>query len=151
MNKMPLPLRKELSSDPYYTVCARKNRQDHICDGRITYHHAVRFAGKNIQKPWAIVPLCAKAHSVDDWQDRGDFSEEISHWIAYGQATDEELLEVSKAFSHLREKSRLNGIYGTYTKVIPKVEESIIHQKKSLLSPFSSQWGDASSSDLALI
>ncbi len=56
--------------------------RDHECEGRITREHAILYAGRRIDEPWAIVLLCAKAHSVDEFQDIGILNKEINEWLA---------------------------------------------------------------------
>lgn len=62
MRKIPLKLRRELEADPYYMVCARKNKD---CRGRITWEHAFIYAGKQINERFAIIPLCFRHHLGD--------------------------------------------------------------------------------------
>jgi len=59
MNNMPIKLRKDLDKLPYYKKCARKDIQ---CKGRITWEHALYYRGRQIQEPWAIIPLCYEHH-----------------------------------------------------------------------------------------
>lgn len=59
MNKIPTKLRQQLSNDPYYYKCVRENKE---CSGRITWEHAMTYAGKQIQERWAIIPLCWYHH-----------------------------------------------------------------------------------------
>jgi hypothetical protein len=59
MHPIPSKLRRELSADPYYRVCARANED---CAGRITWEHAIMYAGKQVQERWAIIPLCYHHH-----------------------------------------------------------------------------------------
>lgn len=115
MGHLPAKLKKELLEDPFYRVCARKGLHGHECEGRITLEHAIIYAGSQVQKKWAIIPLCAKAHAVDEFQDGGDLNKGINKWIAYNRATDNELLEISKATDYFQERSRLNKAYGQYT------------------------------------
>lgn len=114
MNRIPLPLRRELARDPFYKVCARQNQQGHICEGRVTWEHAIIFAGNQVQAKWAIVPLCAKAHGVDQFQDGGDLDKQVNEWIALNRAEAEELSAVSRVIDYRRRLSYLNGIYGPY-------------------------------------
>lgn len=58
MRKIPQKLRDELAADPYYKTCARKSGE---CSGRITWEHAVIYAGRQVNERWAIVPLCLYA------------------------------------------------------------------------------------------
>jgi hypothetical protein len=59
MNNIPKILRQELSLDPCYYICARKNND---CKGRITWEHALYFAGKQVQEKFSIIPLCWQHH-----------------------------------------------------------------------------------------
>lgn len=112
MNNIPSKLRSEIKDDPYYRFCARADV--HECAGRITWEHALTFRGSQIQKRFAILPLCAKAHSVDEFQDGGDLNKEINIWMCLNRATDEELCEISKAKDYFFERRRLNEKYGYY-------------------------------------
>lgn len=122
MNNMPKKLRKELAADPFYATCARAGLFDgnspshgyHRCEGRITWDHSVTFAGRQVQARWAITPLCARAHSVDAFQDGGDLNKKINLWIALNRASDEALEAVSGATDYLALRGRLNAVYGNY-------------------------------------
>lgn len=81
---MPPALRKELSDDPYYRTCARKGDD---CQGRITWEHALTYAGRQIQERFAIIPLCAFHHSVDQFQDGRGINKRINVEIALSRAT----------------------------------------------------------------
>jgi len=112
MNNVPASLRGQLADDPEYKRCALRGY--HACGGRITWEHAFVFAGKQIQLRWAIIPLCARGHGVDEWQDAGTLNKGMNQWCALNRATDEELKVISKATNYLRERKRLNDIYGEY-------------------------------------
>jgi hypothetical protein len=60
--------RRELSRDPYYQTRAREN---HECQGQITWEHALTYAGRQIQERFAIIPLCEFHHSVSQFRDGG--------------------------------------------------------------------------------
>lgn len=122
MGHIPPKLKKEILADPFYRQCARKGLQGHECEGRITFEHAIIFAGSQVQKKWAIIPLCAKAHSVDEFQDGGDLHKGINRWIAFNRATDGELLEISKATDYFLERTRLNKVHGPYG---PSVDQGV--------------------------
>jgi hypothetical protein len=81
---MPPKLRRELSEDPFYQTCARKKEE---CKGRITWEHALTYAGKQIQARFAIIPLCAFHHSVDEFQDGPGLNKKINVAIALSRAT----------------------------------------------------------------
>lgn len=107
-------MRSQLADDPYYRFCAREGLLGHECAGRITWEHAIYQGGKQVQQRWAIIPLCAKAHNVDEWQDCGDLDKEVNVWLALNRATQEELLAVSKAMDYFRYRGFLNEKYGRY-------------------------------------
>lgn len=117
MTKIPLKIKKEILADTFYCRCARAGLGGHECDGRITWEHTLIYGGKQIQKKWAIIPLCAKAHSVDHWQDGGDLDKEINEWIAISRASDLELMEVSKGINYIHRRYYLNQKYGVYKPV----------------------------------
>lgn len=111
---IPKKQRKEMSVDPEYSSCALAGYFNHECEGRITWEHAIIFAGKSYQAKWAILPLCAKAHAVDFFQDAGTMKKEVNIWIAVNRATDDELRAVSKAINYISYRERLNQKYGIW-------------------------------------
>lgn len=94
--------------DPYYKSCARCCED---CDGRITWEHAIIFAGKQLSMKWAIIPLCEYHHAVNGHQDGGDLNKEINVLIALNRATEEELKDISKNVNYLSLRERLNKKY----------------------------------------
>lgn len=82
MRTIPLKLRQQLASDPFYKKCARA---DEWCSGRITWEHAFRYAGKQINALWAIIPLCWFHHMGKGLNKR------INQLIALRRATQEDL------------------------------------------------------------
>lgn len=117
MNNIPASLRKELAADPEYKRCALSGY--HECGGRITWEHTLIHAGKQLQKRFAIIPLCARGHEVDGYQDGHTMNKEMNVWVALNRATDEELESISRAINYIRERARLNTIFGAY--VPPKI------------------------------
>lgn len=92
--------------------CMRKEEGN--CEGRLTKEHAIIFAGKQLQKEWAILDICEFHHGVNNFQDRGDMRKEKHVWIALNRATDEELEAISKNISYLDLRHRLNAKYGVW-------------------------------------
>lgn len=88
MRPIPQELRDEMAADPYYAKCARA---DSTCDGRITWEHAWIYAGKQINEPWAILPICEYHHAVNMYQDGGDLDKQINQRLSLARATDEDL------------------------------------------------------------
>lgn len=128
MTPIPPKLRAALALDPEYLVCCRHGYQKHVCDGPITWEHAVIYAGKQLQERWAIIPLCSKAHSVNFFQDGGDLNKEINLWIALNRATPAELQAISKAKNYEHERDRLNVIYGGIWRIPAEPLEKIMTQ-----------------------
>jgi len=107
MRKISSKVKKELEIEP--DVCARE--EDGDCDGRITWEHTIIFAGRQLDKTWAIIKLCEYHHSVNKYQDGGDLQKDKNVWIALNRATDEELTEISKAIDYIELRKRLNEKY----------------------------------------
>ena len=112
MNNIPAKLKKELLVDPEYKKCALFGY--HECDGRITFDHTIIFAGRQVQARWAIIPVCARGHEVDGYQDAHTMDKDMNRWVALNRATDDELRAVSRAVDYIRERARLNAVYGPY-------------------------------------
>lgn len=119
MTPIPPKVKKEILADPSYKTCMKYGQFGHECSGRITWEHVLTFAGRQVQKKWAIISLCEFGHSVGLYQDGGDLEKEINLWIALNRATNAEMLEISKAIPYTREKVRLNNEYGSYTQKYP--------------------------------
>lgn len=79
--------------NPYYRSCAREG---YDCDGRITFEHALIHAGRQVQEEWAIIPLCAFHHAVDEYQDGGDLNKEINQMIALMRASSEDFAKYER-------------------------------------------------------
>lgn len=112
MRKIPESLKNEILADPYYKKCARADEGN--CKGRITWEHAFIFAGRQLNEKWAILPICAFHHDVDQFQDGGNLNKEKHLWIALNRATDEEIQAVSRAVDYTRQRAYLNTKYGQW-------------------------------------
>lgn len=64
MNRIPPKLKAELAADPEYKLCVLGDTfpDGMNCSGRITWEHAILYAGKQVQERWAIIPLCVYHH-----------------------------------------------------------------------------------------
>ncbi len=82
MRPIPTKLRSQLAADPFYKVCARAGPD---CHGRITWEHALLWGGKQLNKPWAIIPLCMRHHLGAGLDKR------LNQKIALNRATPEDL------------------------------------------------------------
>lgn len=115
MTKIPIKVRKEIANDPTYRVCKLEGHHGHICGGRITMEHAIIYAGRQIQEKWAIVSICARGQEVDQFQDAHTMNKELNQWVAFNQATDEELQAFKKAsIPYISQRERLNRKYGIW-------------------------------------
>lgn len=123
MTNIPPTLREKLAADPFYRACARQELlHDHDCQGDpvrgpmgrvVEWDHTLTYAGKQVQKRYAIVPLCWWAH-------RGPgLNRDMAVWIALNRATREELLDLSAkgGRDYFLHRAFLNRRYG-----IPAVE-----------------------------
>ena len=95
MHPIPTKLRNEMSDDLFYKKCCR---QDENCDGRITWEHALMYAGRQIQKKWAIIPLCVYHHLGPG------LNKHLNQYIALERATAADLAEYPKKDWGGREK-----------------------------------------------
>lgn len=109
---IPLKLRKQLADDPEYRLCSLCKHGE--CGGRITWEHAIIYAGKKVQERWAIIPLCEKHHAVNSYQDAGTMNKEMNIWVALNRASDEELTRFSKATNYQAKRDYLNSKYGKF-------------------------------------
>lgn len=107
MRPISQKVKAKLEEEP--SICARRNDD---CSGRITWEHTLIYAGKQIDEVWAIIKLCEYHHDVGFEQGNGNLNKEINVWLALNRATDDELLKYSKAINYIRERERLNKIYG---------------------------------------
>lgn len=119
MTQIPQKIRKMIDTDPFYKTCALFAQHGHVCNGRITMDHTIIFAGRQLQELWAIVPICAQGHGVDSFQDDATTKKELRTWVSLNRAKIDELSAISKAVSWVRERDRLNDIYGPYVQIVP--------------------------------
>lgn len=101
-----------VETDDFYRTCSLSRLGG--CGGRISIEHAIIFAGRQLDEPWALIPLCAKHHGVDQYQDVTAVNKERSEWVALNRATDQELLAVSKVINYIHKRNYLNEKFGHY-------------------------------------
>lgn len=111
MRKISPKVKTKLILEP--DLCARRDEGN--CKGRITWEHALIYAGRQIDEVWAIIKLCEYHHAVNTHQDGKGLDKEKNVWIALNRATDEELEQYSKAINYKLMRDRLNEKYGIYT------------------------------------
>ena len=109
-------VKKIIDTDPFYKTCIFRGYQDRfgICGGRITMEHSIIFAGRQLDEAWAILPLCARHHGIEEFQDRTYINKEAVVWVALNRATLEELHAISKVINYENKKIWLNKVLGKY-------------------------------------
>ena len=113
MRKIPPELKEEMANDPYYKKCARSDERN--CRGRVTWEHAIIYAGRQLNEKWAILPICEFHHAVNSYQDNGNLNKEKHIWIALNRAGNANLLRISKAVDYISLRERLNAKYKNQT------------------------------------
>lgn len=108
MRKISPKVKEQLLQEP--DICARQC--DGNCDGRITWEHAIIYAGKQVDEVWAIIKLCEYHHAVNTHQDGKGMDKQKNVWIALNRATDDELRQYSKSIDYIKMRERLNAVYG---------------------------------------
>ena len=104
MRAIPIKLRKEMSEDEYYDNCCMQGDLD--CVGHIEWHHGLIYAGRQVNRKFAILPLCQKHHRDIDNRDQ---KIKINR-IMLNRATEEELMEFSKSEDLIAKRDRLNEV-----------------------------------------
>lgn len=120
MRKIPLKLKDNvLEYAKRYPCLRREVFEDHECKGRTTLEHALIYAGRQVNEDFAIVPLCALAHSVDDYQGRGILDKEKNHFLALARASELDLQAYPKS-DWKQKKKYLENKYWKYLSKVPK-------------------------------
>lgn len=114
MRKLSSKTRQVIDTDPFYRLCARRDEGD--CDGRITIDHGIIYAGRQLDEPWSMIPVCEFHHAVCSHQDGSGLNREKHTWIILNRATDDQLRSISKAIDYISLRERLNKKYGKYGK-----------------------------------
>lgn len=86
--------KKVIDTDPYYKKCCRADEGD--CAGRITIEHALIYAGRQIDDLFALLPVCAYHHAVDQYQDGGKLDKKKHEYIAISRMTESDMQKYSK-------------------------------------------------------
>lgn len=114
MNRIPKELNDDMNTDPFYLKCCL--RRFGGCGGvniygrRIERHHALIFAGKQVQAKFCILPACPDHHA----RATNPIIKALFDWVLLNRATDEELLSLSKSVNYIKERERLNKIHGEW-------------------------------------
>lgn len=95
---IPKHVLNELLSNPWYKRCAASILGN--CSGRITFEHAWVYAGKQVNEPWAIIPLCWHHHLGNG------LNKNFNRYVAIMRAKPEDFAAYPK-FAWLTEKQKL--------------------------------------------
>ena len=107
MRPIPQKLKNELSSDKFYSKCCLQSSD---CQGRIEWHHNLIFAGKQVNEPFCILPLCHWHHE----REKHTIFKEKLNWIMWNRATLEQIKQYSKSINYSEVLERLKKQYGIY-------------------------------------
>ena len=108
MRPIPKKLLQEIKEDPFYQKCIR--HKELTCGGRITFEHALIYAGKQVNEKFAILPVCEKHHAVNQFQDRGYLDKRLHEWVALNRMTEEDEIKYPKV-NWKQKREHLNKIY----------------------------------------
>lgn len=124
---IPLKLRKQLSEDPTYSYCCLTGVQSSPADP-VEWHHNLKFAGKNAQARFCILPILRSIHLKADTRE----VREKLNWVMWSRATAEEIAEFSKSTNYAHELKRLITIYGEYVPPTPVAPQAKAAEEKPL-------------------
>lgn len=106
MNKIPPKLRENMAADPFYQRCCVTGAM--AKNAKVEWHHNFIFAGRQVQRKWAILPLRADVHAdIAKHKERCD-------WIMLNRASTEELKAYSRGQDLAAKRDRLNKKYGPW-------------------------------------
>lgn len=116
MHPIPPKLRAQMSESNFYSVCALRGHTHKVCAGRITWEHALTYAGRQVQEAFAIVPICAEYHLGKGLDKRRNI------WVALNRASLQDFKKYEKA-DWKRQLLFLNRKYGKWKNLNAKVHD----------------------------
>lgn len=125
-----MKLRQQLSEDPTYSFCCLTGVQSSPADP-VEWHHNLKFAGKNAQARFCILPILRSIHLKADTRE----VREKLNWVMWSRATAEEIAEFSKSTNYAHEFIRLKNIYGEYVEPTPTPAKAKAEEEKPLWYP----------------
>lgn len=114
MKRIPNHLREKMDANPLYHMCIF-HRVKHPASLKIEWHHALIFAGSQVNEEWCILPICVPVHEKAREK---HMKERLDH-ILLNRAPDDRLRHYSKVINYVRERDRLNAIYGVWIPIKP--------------------------------
>ena len=119
MTAIPKKVRAGLAEDPFYRRCCVSGDAS-VRGDRIEWHHNLIYAGKQVQEPFAILPLKKSLH--DRLKGDKDLQAQLD-WIMWNRATDDQIERYSKAKNYTLYRATLNGMFGKW---VPDLEAKIL-------------------------
>lgn len=104
---IPQKMREEMSQMRFYKSCCIGNND---CTGKIEWHHNLTWKGQRVNEIFCILPVCKYHHDLAGTK---DIKSKLD-WIMLNRATNEQIINYSKAINYQDLKNRLNKQYGTY-------------------------------------
>jgi len=91
---IPKKVREQLAEDPFMQSCCLASTE-YACEGRIQWHHHLKYGGKRQDEPWGILPVCELHHKLE-----AQFKYELDE-VMVSRATYEQLKPYSKAVDYV--------------------------------------------------
>lgn len=108
MRPIPPQLREEMAQDNYYSKCCIR---DEKCSGRIEWHHALIFAGRQVNEKFCILPVC---HFHHEHEKDKELHEKLTYiWLC--RASSDDLERFSKGIDYKAMYVRLRKKYDNNT------------------------------------
>ena len=113
ISKIPAKLKKEMSDDPYFSICAFKDM--HECGGGVTWEHSLMGKGKRLNLMGAIIPCCEKAHGVCRYQgSKEELPKDMRVWVSLNIIDMDMLIKEYPKQDWRQKQKYLNIKYGKY-------------------------------------
>lgn len=118
MNNIPKKLRADMAADPFYKRCVISGQTGTRWDP-IEWHHNLIYAGRQVQRKFAILPVKRSLHlQANDKQLRAQLD-----WIMWNRASEDEVIEFSKAKNYGMYRMALNCMFGRWSTTPAALEE----------------------------
>lgn len=94
---IPPAIRAQLNEDPFMKECCLANEE---CEGRIEWHHFLKYSGKRCDEWFGILPCCSFHHRKE-----ASYTQELTK-VMCRRASYEELAKYSKAIDYVAIKKK---------------------------------------------
>jgi diadenosine tetraphosphatase ApaH/serine/threonine PP2A family protein phosphatase len=116
MRAISLKVKKQILADPFYERCCITGLSAN--EAKIDWHHNLKYAGKQVNEKWAILPLASHYQGKSFHQYHEGITPEVQErldWIMLNRATEEELRKYSKCVDLVARRKKLNEKHGFLT------------------------------------